>query len=63
MAPRPLSRRLLKHGIEACSTRNPALLALAAELPAPILADLLGTHVSTAAESQSASSSSSSTRT
>jgi hypothetical protein len=48
MAPGTLSRRLLKHGIEARSTRNPALLALAAELPAPILANLLGMHVSTA---------------
>jgi hypothetical protein len=48
MAPSTLSRRLL-HGIEACSTRNTALLASAVDLPAPVLADLLGLHVDTAA--------------
>ena len=48
MAPSTLSRRLLHRGIEARSTRNTALLALAADLPAPVLADLLGLHVSTA---------------
>jgi hypothetical protein len=48
MAASTLSRRLLEHGIEARSTRNTALLALAADLPAPVLADLLGLHVSTA---------------
>jgi hypothetical protein len=49
MAPSTLSRRLLQHGIEACSTPNTALLALAADLPAPVIADLLGLHVDTAA--------------
>jgi hypothetical protein len=48
MAASTLSRRLLERGIEARSTRNTALLALAADLPAPVLADLLGLHVSTA---------------
>jgi ribosomal protein L40E len=43
-----LGRRLRQHGIEARSTRNTALLALAADLPAPVLADLLGLHVATA---------------
>lgn len=43
-----LGRRLLEHGIEARCTRNTALLALAADLPAPILADLLGLHITTA---------------
>jgi integrase len=48
MAAGTLSRRLLEHGIDARSTRNAALLTLAADLPAPVLADLLGLHVDTA---------------
>jgi hypothetical protein len=48
MAAGTLSRRLLDHGIDARSTRNTALLALAADLPAPVLADILGLHVDTA---------------
>jgi hypothetical protein len=48
MAAGTLSRRLLDHGIDAGSTRNTALLTLAADLPAPVLADLLGLHVDTA---------------
>jgi len=48
MAASTLSRRLLEHDTQARSTRNTALLALAADLPAPVLADLLGLHVSTA---------------
>jgi hypothetical protein len=48
MAAGTLSRRLLEHGIDARSTRNTALLTLAADLPAPVLADLLGLHVDTA---------------
>lgn len=43
-----LSRRLLEHGIEVRCARNIALLTLAAELPAPLLADLLGMHITTA---------------
>jgi hypothetical protein len=43
-----LNHRLLEQGIEARYTRNTALLALAADLPAPILADLLGLHITTA---------------
>ncbi|HEX9542544.1 MAG TPA: hypothetical protein VGA04_30840 [Streptosporangiaceae bacterium] len=40
--------RLQRHGIAAHSGRNTARLALAAELPASVLADLTGIGISTA---------------
>ncbi len=43
-----LTNRLNRHGISARPARNGALAALAAALPAAILADLLGLHVNTA---------------
>lgn len=43
-----LSRRLREHGIQSRSTRNTAIITLASDLPAPILADLLGLHITTA---------------
>lgn len=49
----PLSRKafndqLACQGIQARPARTAALIALAAELPAPVLADLLGIHIHTA---------------
>jgi hypothetical protein len=41
-------QRLKDHGILARGGRNTALVSLAADLPAPILADLLGLHIATA---------------
>jgi hypothetical protein len=43
-----LTTRLARHGINVRTARNGALAALAADLPAPILADLLGMHINTA---------------
>jgi len=43
-----LGRRLREHGIQSRSTRNTAVITLASDLPAPILADLLGLHITTA---------------
>ena len=43
-----LMRRLNALGIQARSNRNTAMLQLAAELPAAVIADLLGIHTSTA---------------
>ena len=43
-----LTRKLRRHGIEPRQSRNGALAAWATELPAPVLADILGLHVSTA---------------
>jgi hypothetical protein len=43
-----LARRIRQHGIEPRQSRNRALAAWAAELPAPVLADILGLHVTTA---------------
>lgn len=43
-----LGRRLREHGIQSRSTRNTAIITLASDLPAPILADLLGLHITTA---------------
>jgi hypothetical protein len=40
--------RLQRHGISAHAGRNTARLALAAELPASVLADLTGISISTA---------------
>ncbi|MER5793260.1 hypothetical protein [Streptomyces sp. NPDC001980] len=49
----PLSRKafndqLVRQGIQTRPARTAALIALAAELPAPVLADLLGVHIHTA---------------
>ncbi|WP_133061561.1 hypothetical protein [Streptosporangium minutum] len=45
---RSLINQLNRHGISARPARNGALAALASDLPAAILADLLGLHVNTA---------------
>jgi hypothetical protein len=46
--PATFVRRLNALGIHARSNRNTAMLQLAAELPAVVIADLLGIHVGTA---------------
>jgi hypothetical protein len=46
--PSGFSRKLLDHGIDSRPARNAALIALAEDLPAPILADVLGLHINTA---------------
>lgn len=43
-----MTQKLGRHGITVRAARNGALAALAADLPAAILADLLGMHVNTA---------------
>jgi hypothetical protein len=43
-----LAHKLALHGIQATATRNAAVLALAEDLPAAVLADLLGMHPTTA---------------
>jgi len=43
-----LTNLLNRHGVAVRPARNGALAALAADLPAAILADLLGLHVNTA---------------
>lgn len=43
-----LTTRLNRYGINTRPARNGALVALAADLPAPIMADLLGMHINTA---------------
>ena len=43
-----LVRQLGDHGIQARTSRSAALVDLATDLPAPVLADLLGMHVNTA---------------
>jgi hypothetical protein len=43
-----LTRGLAQHDIPTRSARNAALAALAADLPSPVLADLLGLHPTTA---------------
>ena len=43
-----LVRQLNQHGIEARISRSAALINLAADLPASVLADLLGMHINTA---------------
>jgi hypothetical protein len=48
IASHALTTRLNRHGISVRPARNGALAALAADLPAAILADLLGMHVNTA---------------
>ncbi|MGH3716133.1 MAG: hypothetical protein ACRDT4_22120 [Micromonosporaceae bacterium] len=47
MRPTAMHRRLRRHHIDGEPGRHTALLALAADMPAPILADLLGIHVNT----------------
>jgi hypothetical protein len=46
--PATLTRRLNTLGIHARSNRNTAMLQLAADLPAIVIADLLGIHTGTA---------------
>lgn len=46
--PGHLARKLASHGIHLRRARNTALAELAADLPAPVLADLLGMHIHTA---------------
>ncbi len=48
MHPTHLARRLAKLGVDCRAARNTALLQLAAEVPAAVLADLLGLTASTA---------------
>ena len=43
-----LVRQLGDHGIQVRISRSAALVNLATDLPAPVLADLLGMHVNTA---------------
>jgi hypothetical protein len=43
-----LVRQLNTHGIQARTGRSAALISLAADLPAAVLADLLGLHINTA---------------
>jgi len=45
--PSGFSRKLLDHGIDVRPARNSALVALVADIPPTVLADLLGLHVST----------------
>lgn len=44
----PLRKHLARHGIPARAARNTALAEFAADLSAPVLADLLGLHITTA---------------
>lgn len=48
IAPNSLYRQLATHGIQVLPARNSARLALAAHLPAPILASLTGIDITTA---------------
>jgi hypothetical protein len=48
ISPHAMTQKLNRHGITVRAARNGALAALAADLPAAILADLLGMHVNTA---------------
>ncbi|MEO3798020.1 hypothetical protein ABGB14_48155 [Nonomuraea sp. B10E15] len=41
-------RKICEHGIEARPARNAALIALVEDVPAPVMADILGLHISTA---------------
>ncbi|MFJ8476577.1 hypothetical protein [Kitasatospora sp. NPDC094011] len=43
-----VSRKLVDYGIDARPARNAALIALLEDVPPPILADLLGLHITTA---------------
>ncbi|GGZ45599.1 hypothetical protein GCM10010301_17300 [Streptomyces plicatus] len=44
----PLARRLATHGIGVRAAKNTAVLSLAADLPAPVLSQILGVHINTA---------------
>ncbi|WP_406358536.1 hypothetical protein [Streptomyces sp. NBC_00658] len=46
----PLTRRLSTHGISVRPAKNTEVLALAVELPASILSDVLGMHIVTAVD-------------
>jgi hypothetical protein len=48
IASRAFTARLVRHGIRVRTARNGATAALAADLPAAILADALGMHINTA---------------
>jgi hypothetical protein len=48
MSPSSLGARLRQHGIVAGAARNTALITLAADLPAPVIADLFGLNRKTA---------------
>jgi L-alanine-DL-glutamate epimerase-like enolase superfamily enzyme len=48
ISPHAMTQKLSRHGITVRAACNGALAALAADLPAAILADLLGMHVNTA---------------
>jgi hypothetical protein len=48
LAPNYLVKQLNDHGIHARMSRNAALIGLATDLPAAVLADLLGLHANTA---------------
>lgn len=48
ISPHAMTQKLARHGITVRAARNGALASLAADLPAAILADLLGMHVNTA---------------
>ncbi|WP_154697146.1 hypothetical protein [Lentzea guizhouensis] len=48
LLPGSLTRKLREHGIAPRAGRNTGLVALAADLPPAVLADVLGLHVSMA---------------
>jgi len=48
ISPHAMTQKLGRHGIPVRAARNGALASLAADLPAAILADMLGMHVDTA---------------
>jgi hypothetical protein len=48
LAATTLSRKLVRHGINTRSGRHTALITLAADLPAPVLAQVTGMHINTA---------------
>ncbi|MFF0524405.1 hypothetical protein ACFYTC_37415 [Actinomadura nitritigenes] len=50
VTPLVLARRLNAHGIDIRAARNTAVLALASDLPAPILSKILGVHINTAVD-------------
>ncbi len=48
LSPKPLTKRVNEAGVHVRVNRNGALLTLAQDLPAPVLAELLGLHINTA---------------
>jgi hypothetical protein len=48
ITPKAFSSNLTRHGIQTRPGHGAALIALAGELPVPVLADLLGVHIHTA---------------